>query len=76
MAISRRHFREHITEEHRKCMLRVFGTVEEIRRTDEKAGWNYVNNEIESYRSGDNVEARELADDIEMFVHASYSVEM
>ena len=67
-----------VTDSHRNFMIKLFGTdnIEEIQRIDEKSGWNYVDDKIEPYRSGDNVEARELADDIEMFVHAPYSVEM
>ena len=60
----------------RKFMMDVFGTdnIEDIRRIDEKSEWNYVDNKIKQYLSGDNDETRELADDIEIFVHAPYSM--
>lgn len=67
-----------VTDRHRKFMIRLFGTnnVEEVQRVDEKSGWNYVGNKIEPYLSGDDVEIKELADDIWMFVHAPYRVEI
>ena len=59
-------------------MIRLFGTnnVAEIQRIDEKSGWNYVGNKIEPYLSGDDAVIRELADNIWMFVHAPYKVEV
>ena len=36
----------------------------------------YVDEKIEPYLCGADAEARGIADDIEMFVHAPYSVEM
>lgn len=56
-------------------MVDLFDTdnIEEFRRMDEKSDWNYVDDKLEPYFSGYNVEVRELADNIAMFVHASYS---
>jgi len=67
-----------VTNRHRKFMIRLFGTnnVAEIQRIDEKSGWNYVGNKIEPYLSGDDAVIRELADNIWMFVHAPYKVEV
>ena len=67
-----------VTDRYRKFMIRLFGTnnVEEIQRIGEKSGWNYVGNKIEPYLSEDDAEIRELADDIWMFVHAPYRVEI
>ena len=50
--------------------------MDEIRLMDAQSDWNYVDNKLEPYLCGDDAEARELADDIEMFVHAPYSVEI
>lgn len=65
-----------VSDKHRKFMIDVFGTdsIENIRQTDEKSEWNYVDEKIEPYLSEDDAETREIADDIEMFVHAPYSV--
>ena len=66
MAISRRHFREHITEEHRKCMLRVFGTddIYEIDRRDNE-NVDYAADRLMPYICGGYGEANsELAEDI------------
>jgi len=73
---SRRNFREYITAAQRKFMLRVFGTdcIEDIRQKDEKSDWNYVDEKIEPYLCGDDAEVKEIADDVEMFVHARYAV--
>ncbi len=67
-----------VTDRHRKLMIELFRTdnIEEIRLIDEKSDWNYVDDKIEPYLSGDDAETREIADDIEMFVHAPYSIEM
>ena len=66
-----------VSDKHRKFMVDVFGTdsIEEIRQRDEKSDWNYVDEKIEPYLCGDDDETRELADDMEMFVHAPYMVE-
>ena len=67
-----------VSDKHRRFMVDVFGTdsIEDIRQRDEKSEWNYVDEKIEPYLCGADAEAREIADDIEMFVHAPYSVEM
>lgn len=66
-----------VSDKHRKFMVDVFGTdsIEDIRQMDEKSDWNYVDEKIEQYLCGDDAEAREIADDIEMFVHVRYMVE-
>ena len=65
-----------VTDKHRKFMVDVFGTdsIEDIRLRDEKANWNYVDEKIEQYLCGDDEDFRELADDVEMFIHARYAV--
>jgi len=58
-------------------MVDVFGTysVEDIRQMDEESDWNYVDEKIEPYLYGEDAEAREIADDIEILIHAPYIVE-
>lgn len=65
-----------MSDKHRKFMVDVFGTnsIEDIWQRDEKSAWNYVDEKIEPYLCGDDDKARELADDIELFVHALYSM--
>ena len=65
-----------VTDKHRKFMVAVFGTdsIEYIRQMDEKSNWNYVDKKIKSYLCGDDAELREIADDVDMFVHARYAV--
>lgn len=65
-----------VSDKHRKFMIDVFGTdcIEDIRQKDEKSDWNYVDEKIEPYLCGDDAEVKEIADDVEMFVHARYAV--
>lgn len=65
-----------VSDKHRKFMVDVFGTdsIEDMRQKVEKFDWNYVDEKIGSYLCGDDAEIREIADDVEMFVHARYTV--
>lgn len=65
-----------VLDKHRNFMVYVFGTdsIEDIRQRDEKSNWNYVDKKIEPYLCGDDAKLREIADDVEMFVHARYAV--
>ena len=65
-----------VSDKHRKFMVDVFGTdsIEDMRQKVEKFDWNYVDEKIGSYLCGDDAEIREIADDVEMFVHARYAV--
>ena len=65
-----------VSDKHRKFMVDVFGTdsIEDIRQGDEKSNWTYVDEKIEPYLCGYDAELREIADDVEMFVHARYDV--
>lgn len=65
-----------VSDKHRKFMVDVFGTdsIEDIRQRDGKSNWNYVDEKIEPYLCGDDADLREMADDVEMFVHARYAV--
>ena len=56
-------------------MLHVFGTtdIDEIDRRNTEI-IDYSDEKIEPYLCGDDAELREIADDVEMFVHARYAV--
>ena len=75
MAVSSKNWREYITEEHRELMLHAFGTtdIDEIDRRNTEI-IDYSDEKIEPYLCGDDAELREIADDVEMFVHARYAV--
>jgi hypothetical protein len=76
MAVSSKNWREYITEEHRELMLHAFGTtdIDEIDRRNTET-INYSDNKLIPYICGDyGEENSELADDVEMFIHARYAV--
>lgn len=66
-----------VSDKHRKFMVDVFGTdsIEDIRQRDEKSNWSYVDEKFDPYLSEDDTEAGEIANDVEMFIHAPYVVE-